>query len=96
MHHCFEKEIAEKVGVNAAILYQNIEYWCEHNRKNKVNFVNGRYWVIHTVDQFSNDISYLTYHQIKLSLSKLREAKLILAEEHNRDKYNHTLWYTIA
>ena len=33
--HSFDPEIAKKVGVNAAVIYQNIIFWTEKNAANK-------------------------------------------------------------
>jgi hypothetical protein len=33
--HSFDPEIAKKVGVNAAVIYQNIVWWTQKNAANK-------------------------------------------------------------
>lgn len=35
--HSFDPDVAKKVGVNAAVIYQNILFWTEKNFRNKRN-----------------------------------------------------------
>ena len=32
--HSFDPMVAERVGVNAAVIYQNFLFWCEKNKAN--------------------------------------------------------------
>lgn len=44
MIHNFDINIAEKYGINAAIILQNMYYWIEKNRANEKHFHDGYYW----------------------------------------------------
>ena len=39
--HSFDPDIAAKVGLNAAVIYQNILWWCEKNAANDHNLHGG-------------------------------------------------------
>ena len=42
--HSFDPDIAARVGLNAAVIFQNITFWIEKNQANRRNFRDGRYW----------------------------------------------------
>ena len=49
--HVFDIDVAQEVGVNAAILLENIAHWIEHNRANedKRSFHDGTYWTYNSM-----------------------------------------------
>lgn len=96
MEHNFNVEIACLVGINAAVLYQNIYFWCEHNRANETNIHEGRAWTYNSAQAFSELFPYMTRRQVEGGLSKLKEAGLILAGNYNTNRYDRTLWYAIT
>ena len=38
------KTLAREIGLNEALILQQINYWIEINKKSGNNFYNGRYW----------------------------------------------------
>lgn len=94
--HSFDPEIAKKVGVNAAVLYQNIVWWTQKNAANKRNIRDGYVWTYNSRTAFGNLFSYLTQSQIKTALYKLVDSGLILKGEYNAANYDKTNWYSPA
>lgn len=94
--HMFDPQIAKEYGVNAAIIFQNLAYWIEHNRANGANFHDGRYWTYNSVKAFSELFPYLTEKQIRGALKKLEEGGMILVGNYNRSAYDRTRWYALA
>ncbi len=41
--HSFDPKIAARVGLNAAVIFQNITFWIEKNQANRGNLRDGRY-----------------------------------------------------
>jgi len=91
--HSFEPEIAKKVGVHAAVLYQNIVWWTQKNAANEKHYYDGRYWTYNSIKAFNALFSYLTPKQIRIALDKLEEAELILSGTFNKAGYDRTKWY---
>jgi len=91
--HSFDPEIAKKVGVNAAILYQNIVWWAEKNAANGKHLHEGRHWTYNSIRAFDALFPYMTLKQIRTSLEKLEEVGLILSGTFNKMGYDRTKWY---
>lgn len=94
MINCFETEVAKDVGVVAAVLYQNIQYWCEHNRANRIHYHDGHYWTFNSIEAFTELFPYLTKNQINLALKKLEDSGYIKTGNYNKSAYDRTKWYT--
>ena len=92
MHH-FDPEIAVSVGINAAIIYQNIVWWCATNEANEKNYHDGRYWTYNSIKAFEKLFPYLTRKQIRTALATLENVGLILAGTYNSAGYDRTKWY---
>lgn len=94
--HSFDPEIAKQVGVNAAVIYQNIYWWCEKNAANGKHFHDGRFWTYNSVSAFDDLFPYLTRKQIRTALDKLLDAGLLLSGSFNASAYDRTKWYSPA
>lgn len=94
--HHFSVEIAVEFGVNAAILFQNIHFWCEKNRANGMNLHDGLYWTYNSRKAFRKLFPYMSEKQIKAALDKLIENGLITTGTYNEDARDRTLWYAVT
>lgn len=94
--HMFDPQISKEYGVNAAIIFQNLAYWIEHNRANETNFHDGRYWTYNSVRAFAELFPYLTDKQIRGALKKLEDGGMILVGNYNKSAYDRTRWYALA
>lgn len=94
--HMFDPQVAKEYGVNAAIIFQNLAYWIEHNRANEANFHDGRYWTYNSVRAFAELFPYLTDKQVRGALKKLEEGGMILVGNYNKSAYDRTRWYALA
>lgn len=94
--HMFDPQVAKEYGVNAAIIFQNLAYWIEHNRANETNFHDGRYWTYNSVRAFAELFPYLTDKQIRGALKKLEDGGMILVGNYNKSAYDRTRWYALA
>lgn len=93
--HIFDPEIAMKVGINAAVIYQNIIWWCEKNEANGRNIHDGNAWTYNSITAFEKQFPYLTKSQIRTALDKLDQSGLVLVGCFNTDPRDKTKWYAI-
>lgn len=93
MINSFDTEVAIDVGVNAAIIYKNIQYWCEHNKTNEMNYHDGFYWTFNSIKAFCDQFPYLSEKQIRNALNILEEKKYIKTGNYNKASYDRTKWY---
>lgn len=91
--HSFDPKIAAQVGLNAAVIYQNIVWWCEKNAANKKHIHDGRAWTYNSMKAFETLFPYLSGKQIRTALDKLEQSGLILSGNFNVSGYDRTKWY---
>lgn len=96
MFHMFDTEIATRYGINAAVLFQNIAFWCNHSRANGTNFHDGLYWTYNSVNAFQELFPYLGKSQISSALQKLLDEGLIVKGNYNKVAYDRTAWYAVT
>lgn len=96
MQHSFDIEIAQKYGILEAILLQNIYFWIEKNKANKVHCYENRYWTYNSRKAFSQMFPYVTERQIRTALEKIEKIGLILTGNFNKAGFDKTLWYSIT
>lgn len=82
------------VGVEAAVLYQNISFWVETNRANKKNFFEGKYWTYNSARAFAELFPFWGSSKVFRLLLKLEDKNLIESGEFNKAGYDRTKWYT--
>jgi hypothetical protein len=91
--HSFDPEVASDVGVNAAIIYQNIVWWCEKNAANGKHLHEGRHWTYNSVKAFGDLFPYMTAEQIRRALDRLEEAGYIGVGNFNATPTDRTKWF---
>lgn len=91
--HSFDPTIAQQVGINAAIIYQNIFWWCQKNAANERNIIDGRAWSYNSVRAFTTLFPYLSAKQVRTALECLVAHGLIMVANHNADPRDRTKWY---
>lgn len=91
--HSFDPEIAKQVGINAAVIYQNILWWAERNAANNKHNYEGLWWTYNSIAAFGELFPYLTSKQIRTALDRLEEQKLIVSGSFNKSAYDRTKWY---
>lgn len=96
MIHNFDTNIAEKYGINAAIILQNMYYWIEKNRANEKHFHDGYYWTYNSLKAFEELFPYMSNKQIRGALEKLEEEGIIVCGNYNNSTYDRTKWYAIT
>lgn len=94
VHH-FNVQVAEELGVNAAILAANVQFWCAKNEANesKRHFHEEKYWTFNSISALEKLFPYLTIKQIRTALDKCVEDGLLLCGQFNKDKRDRTKWY---
>ena len=91
-----DPKIAELVGVNAALVFQKIRYYCDYHKAENTNFHDGLHWSYNTHSGMVMQFPYLTKRQIRTALEKLTTGGLLLTGNYNKYKNDRTLWYAVA
>lgn len=96
MKHYFDIELAKKVGINAAILLENIAFWVRENEANRRNYHDGKYWTYNTKHALHEQFPYMSEKQISTALQKLIDAGYIVKGHYCEDARDRTLWYSLT
>lgn len=94
--HCFDTEIAEKYGLEASIILNNISYWIQHNEANETNFYDGCYWTYNSVKAFNELFPYMSEKKIRNALKMLEGDGILITGNYNKLAYDRTKWYAIT
>ena len=89
-------ELACLIGLNEAIVLQQLHYWLEKNKATATNFHDGRYWTYGTVQEYRDrDFRFWSFNTVKRTIAKLTALGFILAGNYNKIKLDQTKWYSI-
>lgn len=93
----FDPIIAEKIGVDEAIMYHNIKFWCNKNAEkgDPRHFHEDVCWMFNSVRSFQEQLPFWTESQIKRILRNLVNFGYIKKGCFNRIGYDKTSWYTV-
>ena len=96
MNMSFDTEIASDVGVNAAVVFENIYWWIKKNAANKKHFYDGNYWTYNSVSAFQEIFDFMSIEQIRYAIQKLLEKNYIIKGNYNQKALDHTKWYALG
>ncbi|MBU0279165.1 MULTISPECIES: DUF6017 domain-containing protein [unclassified Gemella] len=90
------KTLAREIGLNEALILQQINYWIEINKKTGNNFYEGRYWTYNSIRKWQeNDFDYMSFDTVKRTFAKLEKQGYLLSGNFNKDPRDKTKWYTL-
>ena len=98
-----DKTLATLIGLNEAIVLQQIEYWTnikevadvKNIRSRNENYVDGYYWTYNTIEEWNKEFPFWSYDTVKRTLKKLRDKNLVITGNYNLKGYDRTLWYRV-
>ncbi len=96
MKHTFDVDVAVEYGVSAALLLENVGFWVEHNRANRTNFYEGKYWSYNSRKALLELFPYFGEKQLRTATKTLVDAGLLETGNFNTNPYDRTLWYTLS
>ena len=92
---CFVPELAAVIGLNEAIVLNQIHYWIEKNRQQGLNLNDGRTWVFQTYKEWNEQFPFWSERTLERIFRSLEKSGYIIASCYNKRKYDRTKWYTI-
>lgn len=87
----FSPVLCNAFGVCGGLLIQQIHYWC----MDRQHHVDGFYWVWNTTREWADQLGVFDERTIKSTLKTLRELGVVVVGNHNKHRYDKTLWYRI-
>ena len=94
--HHFSVSVAVEVGVNAAVVLENIAFWVRANRKAGRHKHDGKHWTYGSTRHFAELFDYLSEKQERGALDKLITCGYVETGNFNRSAYDRTRWFTLT
>lgn len=87
---------ANVLGLNEAIVVQQIHYWLNINEKAKINIHDGHVWTYNTYDVWQKEnFTFWSVKTVQRIFDKLVKLGIIIKGNYNKKKYDRTLWVTL-
>ncbi len=97
MTHSFDVEIANELGIEKAIIIQNLIFWINKNIANKVNIHDGKTYTYNSYEAFAELFPYMKLNTIKRVIRELENDGYIESRNDlNSTSYDKTKWYCIC
>lgn len=94
MRHAFNTDLAEKYGIEKALIIDYFAYWIVENMRNEKNFHEGRYWVFNSASALSEKFHYISRRTINQKLQELEADGILISGNFNKNKFDRTKWYS--
>lgn len=82
-------------SADAAIIVQQIHYWCNINKAAGRNFHDGRYWTYNSYEKWHEYFPWISVRTLKTIFKSLEQKGYILSGNYNQMKMDRTKWYTV-
>lgn len=92
----FSAELAQKYGLDEAIMLHNLAYWVQKNTIDGRNIHDGRAWTYNSQESFREWFPFWTRRQIQRVLKSLEDQQAIIKGNYNVRPMDRTLWYTVS
>lgn len=90
-----QPELAVVIGLNEAIVVQQVHYWLTLNQKTGKNFRYGYYWTYNSYEDWQKQFPFWSVTTIKRIITGLESAGILIVGRYNRMKMDRTKWYRI-
>lgn len=91
-----DRSLAKVLGLNEAIVIQQIHYWIKINEQKKTNFHDNRYWTYNSLKQWHEDnFDFWSFDTVKRTFARLEKQGVLLVGNYNPDPRDRTKWYAI-
>jgi len=88
-------EVAKVIGLNDAIILQQIHYWLVINEKAQRNFQEGYYWTYNTYEEWHEQFPFWSRNTIIRTIQRLEKKGFIFSANYNKMPQDKTKWYRI-
>ncbi|WP_349421237.1 conserved phage C-terminal domain-containing protein [Staphylococcus felis] len=83
--------LATKIGLNEAIILQQIHYWLNKSNHN----YDGKIWIYNSYPKWIEQFPFWSESTIKRTITSLEKQKLLYIGNYNKAGFDRTKWYSI-
>ena len=89
-------ELAQVIGLNEAIVVQEVYYWCKVNKREGRKTHQGYYWVYNSYREWTNNhFPWWNEKTVKNIFTRLENRGLLVSGNFNSSKMDRTKWYRV-
>lgn len=96
MDHYFSPEVAQKVGVHAAVIFKHLNNQINRLAAIDKNFYDGKTWTPNTFEELHEQLPYLSVDQINREVQKLKKGGWIEVRQFCKSKFDSTNFYAVG
>ena len=96
MQQFFFPGLAQRYGVPAAIVAQYLRDELQLNLRQRSRQCHGTVWTQQSLTTLAASIPYLSKHSIRRALQVLRSSGLLMREQLDKRRFNHSYWYAFT
>ncbi len=85
-------KLAQVIGLNQAIVLQQLNYWL-HSRSAKK--INGKVWVYNRIKDWNEQFPFWSKNTVQRTLDSLEKDHFVITGNFNKYKFDRTKWYSI-
>lgn len=87
--------LATLIGLNEAIVLQQVHYWLKTKENDQQDYIDGHYWVYNTYEQWQEQFPFWSIMTIRRTFTKLENMNLLIVGNYNMAGFDKTKWYSI-
>lgn len=92
----FAKTLTKYIGLEKAIILQQVHFWLEVNKRDEKNYYENRYWVYSSFEQWAErDFSWWSQRKLLSLFCKLCDSKILIKKQLKKEQMDRTNFYTI-
>lgn len=88
-------KLATLIGLNEAIVLQQVHYWLIGKEQRQQDYIDGHYWVYNTYDQWQAQFPFWSIRTLKRIFTTLENSGFLLSANYNKINFDKTKWYSI-
>lgn len=96
MDYSFNAKVAEKYGVEEAVLLHNLYWWISKNKANNKHIYDGRVWTYNSRKAFAELFPFWTEKQLRRICNSLEKNGAIIVGNYNKSPMDRTMWYALS
>jgi hypothetical protein len=91
----FQPSLAKAIGINEAIVLQQIQYWLNIKKEMGDQKIDGKYWIYNTYDEWELQFKYMSARTIMRTIKNLCNLNLVIVQQFDKRKWDRKNYYTI-
>jgi hypothetical protein len=87
--------LAATIGLNEAIVLQQLHYWIENPKNDGFIDKEGTKWIFNTYEQWHDNFPFWSEHTIQRIFLNLEKMEIVVSDQLSRDTHDKTKYYRI-